>query len=146
VKWSAWRAHLRYVRASAALADEEEGEGSEALCHTGHVLTENRHGLEVQAKLTTANGFAEREAALAMLEALPRRGRVTLGADRGHDVRSVVEQLREIEVTPHLAQNTSNRRSAIGGRTTRHAWRASAGTSSSPQRCTTGCVRETWRR
>ena len=56
-----------------------------------------------------------------MVAALPRRGRVTLGADRGYDVRSFVEQLREIEVTPHLAQNTSNRLSAIDGRTTRHA-------------------------
>ncbi len=96
--------------------------GKEAkLCYQGHVLTENRHGLVVQAKLTVASGLAEREAALEMVAALPRRGRVTLGADRGYDVRSFVEQLREIEVTPHLAQNTSNRRSAIDGRTTRHA-------------------------
>ena len=89
--------------------------------HRYRVLTENWHGLVAQAKLTVASGFAEREAALEMLEALPRRGRVTLGADRGYDVRSFVEQLREIKVTPHLAQNTSNRRSAIDGRTTRHA-------------------------
>ena len=65
-------------------------------------------------------GTAEREAALAMLDHKPASRRVTLGGDRGYDTRGFVEATRERKVTPHVAQNDSNRRSAIDERTTRH--------------------------
>lgn len=90
------------------------------LCYAGHVLMENRNGLVVDALVTQANGFAEREAALEMLTRLPGE-RVTLGADKAYDVGQFVERLRELGVTPHVAQNLSRRGgSAIDGRTTRH--------------------------
>jgi transposase len=99
-----------------------KGPGMEArLCFLGHVLMENRNGLLVDAELTRASGHAERLAALAMLDRLPTTGQATLGADKGFDAESFVLELRERRVTPHLAQNTSGRRSAIDGRTTRHA-------------------------
>jgi len=91
------------------------------LSYLGHVLTENRHGLVVQAELTQATGTAERETALAMLEAVPGDHRVTLGADKYYDTRDFVRGCRELGVTPHVAQNTSGRASRIDGRTTRHA-------------------------
>jgi transposase len=99
-----------------------KGPGMEArLCFLGHVLMENRNGLLVDAELTRASGHAERLAALAMLDRLPTTGQGTLAADRGFDAESFVLELRERRVTPHIARNTSGRRSAIDGRTTRHA-------------------------
>jgi len=98
--------------------------GSEArLVYLGHLLTENRHGLIVDALATTATGTAEREAALAMLEDLSDGGRKTLGGDKNYDTRDFVRETRELGVTPHVAQypDTPRRRSAIDGRTTRHA-------------------------
>jgi len=91
------------------------------LSYLGHVLTENRHGLVVDARLTQADGYAEREAALAMLGDLPEGRRITLGADRGYDSQDFVQGCRALDVTPHVAQNTSNRSSRIDARTTRHA-------------------------
>jgi transposase len=100
-----------------------KGSGKEAkLCFMGHGLMENRSGLIVEACLTQADGHAEREAALAMIE--PRADRpcaITLGADKGYDAEDFVNELRTMRVTPHVVQNTSGRRSAIDGRTTRHA-------------------------
>jgi transposase len=99
-----------------------KGPGKEAkLCFMGHALMENRNGLIVGAVATRASGHAERLAALHLIA--PHAGRpnpVTLGADKGFDARDFVAELREVNVTPHLAQNTSGRRSAIDGRTTRH--------------------------
>jgi transposase len=96
--------------------------GAEArLGYLGHVLTENRHGLVVDVRLTQASGTAERDAALAMLDMKPPSKRVTLGGDRGYDTGGFVEALRQRKVTPHVAQNDSGRRSAIDERTTRHA-------------------------
>jgi transposase len=96
--------------------------GSESkLCYLGHLLTENRNGLVVDVSLTQASGTAERDAALEMAERIPGgTKRVTLGGDRGYDVASFVAGLRELNVTPHVAQNTSGRRSAIDQRTTSH--------------------------
>lgn len=100
----------------------KKGQGKEAkLCFMGHGLMENRHGLMVDACLTLADGHAERIAALHMIE--PRADRpqaITLGADKGYDARDFVNELRSMGVTPHVAQNTNGRRSAIDGRTTRH--------------------------
>lgn len=95
--------------------------GAEArLGYLGHVITENRSGLVVDARLTIASGTAERDAALEMLANKPVSREITLGADRGYDTRAFVAALREMNVTPHVAQNNTARRSAIDGRTTRH--------------------------
>jgi len=97
-----------------------KGNGQEAkLFFMGHVVMENRNGLAVGARLTHATGRAEREAALELLGDIPRRRRMTLGADKGYDVASFVEELRQNDVTPHVAQKI--RYSALDGRTTRHA-------------------------
>jgi transposase len=95
--------------------------GKEArLAYVGHVLTENRNGMVVDARLTQATGKAERDAALEMLKQKAVSKPVTLGADRGYDAAEFVEELRKMNVTPHVAQNNTNRRSAIDARTTRH--------------------------
>jgi hypothetical protein len=83
-------------------------------------MLENRHGLVVDTQVTPATGTAEREAGLAMAEAIPGQPRVTLGAEKKYDTRDFVRELRELRVTPHVAQNTSGRSSAIDGRTTHH--------------------------
>ncbi len=100
-----------------------KGKGKEAkLCFMGHGLMENRHGLLVDACLTLADGHAERVAALHMIEARADRPRaITLGADKAYDAQDFVNELRSMKVTPHVARNTSGRRSAIDGRTTRHS-------------------------
>ena len=91
------------------------------LCFAGHVLMENRNALIVDLDLTRADGYAERQAALAMLARLPRRRRRrTVAADKAYDTADFVADCRHLGVTPHVAQNTTNRRSAIDGRTTRH--------------------------
>ena len=99
-----------------------KGAGKEAkLCFIGHGLMENRSGLLVDACLTPADGHAERMAALHMIEPHADRPRpITLGGDKGYDAEDFVNELRSMRVTPHVAQNTSGRRSAIDGRTTRH--------------------------
>ena len=95
--------------------------GAEAkLGYLGHVLTENRNGLVVDVRLTQASGTAERDTALEMIAQRQATGRATLAGDRGYDTCGFVTQLRALRITPHVAQNDSNRRSAIDGRTTRH--------------------------
>jgi len=96
--------------------------GSQAkLSYMGHVLMENRNGLLVQTFLTEANGRAERDAALLMAEAIPPGKRVTFGGDKNYDTREFVRELRGMNITPHVAQNNTKRRSAVDERTTRHA-------------------------
>jgi transposase len=91
------------------------------LCYSGHLLVENRSSLIVDAELATADGHAERATALKMLGRLPRsRRRRTVGADKAYDTKDFVADTRKLGFTPHVAQNTNRRRSAIDGRTTRH--------------------------
>ncbi len=121
-----------------------KGKGREAkLCYMGHVLMENRHGLVVQAQATiatgtaeagraealveqlvvqaaTATGTVEAELAEELVEQLAGSQRRTVGADKAFDTADFVEGMRALHVTPHVAQNTTGRRSAIDGRTTRH--------------------------
>jgi transposase len=100
------------------------GPGKEAkLCYQGHVLMENRNGLVVDARLTQASGRAERRAAEEMVRAAKRRRRqrITVGGDKGFDTQDFVASLRKMGITPHVAQNNTNRRSAIDRRTTFHA-------------------------
>lgn len=99
-----------------------KGKGKEAkLSYIGNAMTENRHGLVVQTELGEATGTTERSAAKAMIvRHSPGAKRITLGADKAYDVAEFVADLRELNVTPHIAQNDSGRRSAVDGRTTRH--------------------------
>ncbi|MEZ5375252.1 MAG: IS5 family transposase [Acidimicrobiales bacterium] len=91
------------------------------LSYMGHLLIENRSGLIVDVELTQATGYAERDCATEMLKRLPASGRRrTVAADKSYDTKDFVAGVRELGFTPHVAQNTSNRRSAIDGRTTRH--------------------------
>jgi IS5 family transposase len=99
-----------------------KGKAKEAkLCYQGHTLMENRSGLIVKTAVTPATGTGEREAAKQMVQQLPRTSRrITLGGDKGYDTKEFVNELRTLNVTPHVTQNTSNRKSAIDGRTTSH--------------------------
>ncbi len=100
----------------------KKSKGAEArLSYLGHVLMENRNGLLVQTMLTQADGTAERDAALLMASKIAGTRRLTLGADKNYDTRDFVGTAREMKITPHVAQNTTNRSSAIDGRTTRRA-------------------------
>ncbi len=90
--------------------------------YLGHVLSDNRHGLVVNVQASASDGTAEREVAAGMLAEVARPGkRVTVGADKAYDTKGFVAACRQINVTPHVAQNISgNRGSAIDARTTRH--------------------------
>ena len=100
----------------------KKARGREArLGYLGHVLMEHRSGLIVKTAVTPADGHGERDAALVMIEGVPGRQRITVAADKGYDTRDFVAGLRTMQVTPHLAQHTTGRRSAIDARTTRHA-------------------------
>ena len=92
------------------------------LAYLGHVLVENRNGLIAAAMATQADGFAEREAALLMLEEKQkgRSRRITVGADKAYDSEDFVMAARKLKVTPHITKNDNGRRSNMDGRTTRH--------------------------
>jgi IS5 family transposase len=95
-----------------------KGPGKEArLSYAGDVLMENRNGLAVNGQLTQADGRAERQTAIAMVEEIPGQQRVTLGADKGYDTKEFVQEMRDHQVTPHLACKST---SIIDERTTRH--------------------------
>ena len=100
-----------------------KGSGKEAkLSYNGNLLTENRNRFIVATEVFQANGTAERDAAMVMLEQLPGGHRVTVGADKAYDTRDFVSECRNMKVTPHVAQNTKRSGgSAIDGRTVRHA-------------------------
>jgi transposase len=99
-----------------------KGKGKESkLSYCGNLLVENRNGLIVDAELFQANGTAERDAALIMLERIPGTKRITVGGDKGFDTFGFVEECRTLGVVPHVAQNVARTGgSAIDRRTTRH--------------------------
>jgi IS5 family transposase len=105
----------------ALLYKKSEGKESK-LAYLGHVLVENRNGLIAAAMATQADGYAEREAALLMLEdkQQDRSRRITVGADKAYDSKDFVTAVRDLDVTPHVAKNDNGRRSNLDGRTTRH--------------------------
>src|SRR5262252_8105175 len=113
--------HASTTDADALLA--RKGAGKEAkLSYSGHVLMENRNGLVTDVEVLQANGTAERDAALVMIEAIAGDHQVTVGADKNYDTKDFVAEARNMHATPHVAQNIhARRRSAIDGRTTRHA-------------------------
>ena len=91
------------------------------LCFMGHTLMEHRNALIMDMELTYADGYAERDAAIEMLDRLPKRKRRrTVAADKAYDTSDFIANTRQRGFTPHVAQNTTNRASAIDGRTTRH--------------------------
>jgi len=101
-----------------------KGKGKEAkLVFVGQVFMENRNGMAIDFKVTEANGTAERDAAVDQVDEVKQRGfrPKTVGGDKNYDTAQFVEDMRKRHVTPHVAQNTSGRRSAIDRRTTRHA-------------------------
>ncbi len=111
--------HASTTDPDARLYKKSKGAESK-LCYMGHLMIDNRHGLATNACVTIASGSAEREAAVQMAGEIPGMRRVTLAADKGYDTRDCIRKLRDRNVTPHVAQNDTNRRSAIDGRTTRH--------------------------
>jgi transposase len=112
--------HESTTDADALLA--RKGSGKEAkLSYNGNLLIENRNGLIVTTEVFQANGTAERDAALVMLEQIPGGHRVTVGADKAYDTKDFVAECRNLRVTPHVAQNTKRTGgSAIDQRTARH--------------------------
>ena len=114
--------HASKTDAEARLYKKSYGQEAK-LSYLGHTVVENRNGLVVAAMATQADGMAERDAGLLMVADLTRMGqrRITLGADKAYDTRDFVDTVRELGATPHVAQNNTNRRSAIDQRTTRHA-------------------------
>ncbi len=94
-----------------------KGNTASELRYIGHTLSDNRHGLIANARVTQADGHAEREAAKVMIadavQAAAEDAHVTLGADKGYDAAEFVEALQAMKVIPHVAQNTTNRRSAV---------------------------------
>jgi transposase len=95
-----------------------KGAGKEAkLSYTGNVLMENRNGLVADVETMQADGTAERDAAVAMIESIPGGKQVTVGADKGYDTKGFVADARALNATPHVAQK---KHSAVDGRTTRH--------------------------
>jgi transposase len=122
--WADFRGKKRSNDTHASTTDPEsrlwrKGKGREAkLCFMGHSLMENRSALLLEVRVTVASGHAERDTALQMADALGLRD-ATLAADRGYDTRDFVDGCRSRGITPHVAQHTNRRRSAIDGRTTR---------------------------
>jgi hypothetical protein len=95
-----------------------KGKTASELRFMGHTLSDNRHGLLASAVVTTADGFSEREAAKVMMiadakQAAGQSAQITLGADKGNDAAEFIEALTAMQVLPHVAQNTSNRKSAV---------------------------------
>jgi hypothetical protein len=112
--------HTSQTDPEAKLARKGEGKESK-LSYCGNLLVENRNGLIVNAEVFQANGTAERDAALVMLEQIPGTKPVTVGGDKGFDTRGFVAECRHLGVVPHVAQNLNRcGGSAIDRRTTRH--------------------------
>jgi len=100
-----------------------KGNGKEAkLSYSANALMENRHGLLVDFRIDSADGEAERRSGVGMLyESVPGKNRITVAGDKGYDTRDFVEDCRQLNATPHVAQNEyPGRSSALDGRTLRH--------------------------
>ena len=114
--------HASTTDSDARLYKKSYGKESK-LSYLGHVLVENQHGLIADAMVTTADGTAERDAALLMLSQKQkhRSRRITVGADKAYDSEDFVRTVRELNVTPHVTKNDNGRKSNLDRRTTRHA-------------------------
>ena len=141
----AWAGHKSFVRKDGEDKDHDDGSGdfrgskrsnqthqsktdpnarlyrrgktASELSFMGHTLSDNRHGLVVNARVSCADGHAEREAAKVMIndarQVADAEVEITVGADKGYDAKEFIEACREMKVAPHVAQNTSGRRSAV---------------------------------
>lgn len=97
--------HQSTTDPQARLAKKSNGVGAQ-LCHSGHVLMENRHGLCLEIRVAAADGRAEREMAKKMLRRVERRHGVrpeTLGGDKGYQAGAFLHDLEQMEITPHVA-------------------------------------------
>lgn len=114
--------HASTTDSDARLYKKSYGKESK-LSYLGHVLVENRNGLIADAMVTTADGTAERDAALLMLSRRQKHRcrRITVGADKAYDSEDFVSTVRELNVTPHVIKNDNGRKSNLDRRTTRHA-------------------------
>ncbi|MCW3474698.1 IS5 family transposase [Limobrevibacterium gyesilva] len=112
--------HAPTTDPDARLYRKSDGQPSR-LCFMGNLLIENRHGLIIDVRTTHATGRAEHETVEAIIQAAKRGRRATLGADKAYDAAEHIARLRAIGVMPLVTQHGSGRRSAIDGRTTRHA-------------------------
>jgi transposase len=126
-----WRGQKRSNDTHASTTDPEarlyrkSHSTAATLCYSGHLLMEHRNALIIDAELTTADGYAERAAAAEMLGRLPATTRRrTVAGDKGYDTQGFITEVRGLGFTPHVAPNTTRQRSAIDGRTTRHAGHA----------------------
>jgi len=113
------KTHQSTTDPDARLYKKSKGDAARMSYH-GHILMENRHGFVVNAKATLSTGKAERQAAVDLVAEMGGTHRMTIGADKGYDTREFVASMRLLNVTPHVAQNNKNRKSAVDGRTTRH--------------------------
>jgi transposase len=118
--------HASTTDPDARLFRKANGQQSR-LCYIGHALMENRQGLAVTGEVSHASGTAERDSAIAMIDSYrPGRRKITLGADKLFDAEAFIEDLRQRNVTPHVAidghlsKTGKPRKTAIGKRTTRH--------------------------
>jgi IS5 family transposase len=116
------KTHESTTDADARLYKKSYGKESK-LSYLGHVLVENRNGLIAAAMVTHADGYAERDAALLMLQEKQkgRSHRITVGADKAYDTKDFVATTRELNVTAHVTKNDKGRRSNLDRRTTRHS-------------------------
>jgi transposase len=127
--WVDFRGEKRSNATHESTTDPEarllrKGKGKEAkLVFMAHALMENRNGMLVDFQTTQATGTAERDTVPVLVDQAKERGfhPKTMGGDKNYDTRDCVAALRRRGITPHVAQNTKNRSSAIDGRTTRHA-------------------------
>ena len=105
----------------ARLARKSGGHEAQ-LAYCGNILIENRNGLVFDTEVLQCNGTAEQDAAILMVERVEGTDRVTVAGDKGYDTRDFVQEMRGMNVTPHVAQNEKRPGgSAIDKRTTRHA-------------------------
>lgn len=112
--------HQSSTDADARMYKKSKGSQTR-MAFLGHALMENRNGLVYATTITIATGTAEREAAIKLVSGVGAiNKRITLGADKAYDTAEFVAECRALNVTPHVAQNDTNRKSALDGRTTRH--------------------------
>ena len=113
--------HASTTDPDARLLRKAAGQAAK-LCHMGHVLMENRNGLVVDATTTTRDRDGRaRSCHRDGRGSVPTAGASRWAADKAYDTQDFVAEMRRLGVTPHVSQNTKARRSAIDGRTTRHA-------------------------
>jgi transposase len=102
--------HASYTDPEAMLA--KKGNGKEAhLCHSGHILMENRHGLCIDVDMDAADGKAERRNVIRMLKRVFRRHKIrpdTMGTDAGYDDGSFMYTLEQMGIVPHVPLKSRN--------------------------------------